>query len=120
MATPSGDARQLYHELWISFSALLKAYAAAAALAMPGNAIKITDRDSCGLELCTESKTLHITFDSQIGSGQWSVSPVVGTAIAPSASFHIDEHGRVTLDDSASNSPLQMDAAAEALIARIL
>lgn len=120
MTQSSGGAPQLYQELWISFAALLKAYAAAASLALPGGAMKIKDREGCGLELCTASKTLDITFDGQSGSGRFSVGPAVGTSIASSASFHIDEHGRVKLDDSASTSPLEMDAAAEALIARIL
>ena len=120
MTISSGGARQLYQELWISFAALLKAYAAAASLATPGNAMRFTHREPCGLEICTASKTLHLAFDCQIGSGQWSVSPAVGTSIASSGAFTIDEHGRVKLDDAASTSPLEMDAAAEALIARIL
>lgn len=120
MTNPSGSAQQLYQELWISFTALLKAYAAATSLALPGNAISITDRDNNGLEITTASKALHITFDCQSGSGNYSVSPAAKTSIASSGSFHINEHGRVKLDDAASTSPLEMDAAAEAIIARIL
>lgn len=120
MTLTSGDAQQLYPQLWISFSALLKAYAAAASLALPGNAIRCTDRQDGGLELTTASKALHITFDCQSGSGQYSVCPAVETSIDASRPFHIDEHGRVKLDDSASTCPLEMDAAAEAIIARIL
>lgn len=120
MTQSSGGTRQLYQELWISFTALLKAYAAAASFALPGNATEVKDREDSGLEICTAAKALHFSFDCQSGSGQWSVSPAVGTSIAPSGSFHIDEDGKVNLDDSASSSPLEMDAAAEVLIARIL
>lgn len=120
MTNPSGSAQQLYQELCISFTALLKAYAAATSLALPGNAISIKDRENGGLEITTASKALHVAFDSQSGSGHWSVSPAGKESIASSGSFHIDEHGRVKLDDAASTSPLEMDAAAEAIIARIL
>jgi hypothetical protein len=120
MTNPSGSAQQLYQELWISFSALLKAYAAATSLAMPEGAVKVTDRESGGLQINTASKALTISFDCRRGSGQWSVGPADKNSIASSGSFQIDEHGRVTLDDPASSNPLEMDAAAEALIARIL
>jgi hypothetical protein len=120
MTLTSGDAKQLYQQLWISFSALLKAYAAAASLALPGNAISCTDRQNGGLKITTASKTIILAFDCQSGSGQYSVSTAVETSIDASRSFHIDEHGRVKLDDAASTSPLEMDAAAEAIIARIL
>ena len=120
MTHPSGSAQQLYQELWTSFTALLKAYAAATSLALPGNAITITDRENYGLVMSTASKALHITFDGQSGSGSFSVSPAKQASIASSGSFLIDEHGRVKLDDPASTGPLEMDAAAEALIARIL
>ena len=120
MTNPSGSAQQLYQELWTSFTALLKAYAAATSLALPGNAISITDRESNGLAITTASKAIHIAFDCQSGTGAYTVSSAEQTQTASSVSFHIDEHGRVKLDDPASTGPLEMDAAAEALIARIL
>jgi hypothetical protein len=120
MTNPSGSAQQLYQQLWISFSALLKAYAAATSLALPESAISTTDRESNGLAITTAAKALHITFNSQSGSGEYTVSSAEQTQTASSASFQIDEHGRVKLDDHASTGPLEMDAAAEALIARIL
>ncbi|MGC8549623.1 MAG: hypothetical protein ACP5M4_07975 [Acidobacteriaceae bacterium] len=120
MTNLSGSAQQLHQELWTSFTALLKAYAAATSLALPGNAISITDRASGGLEITTAAKALHIAFHSQSGYGVYSVSPAQQTQTASSGSFQIDEHGRIQLDDPASTGPLEMDAAAEALIARIL
>jgi len=120
MTNPSGSAQQLYQELWISFTALLKAYAAATSLALPGNAISITDRKDSGLEISTALKALHIAFNSQSGTGAYTVSSAQQTQYTSSGSFQIDEHGRVKLDDPASTGPLEMDAAAEALIARIL
>ncbi len=120
MTSPSGSAQQLYQQLWISFTALLKAYAAATSLALPGSAISTADRESGGLEIATAAKALHITFDCQSGSGHWSVSSAKEASIASSGTFLIDEHGGVKLDDPASTAPLEMDAAAEAIIARIL
>lgn len=119
MTQTSGDASQLYHELWISFAALLRAYAAAASLAIPGGALEIKDRNDGGLELCTASKSMKILFNSQSGSGRFTTSSAEGSTTA-SGSFTLTESGTVNLDDPASGTPLEMDAAAEALIARIL
>ena len=120
MAPTSGDAHPVYQELWISFASLLKAYAAAVSLALPEGALKITDREPGGLELCTASKTLSITFDSRGGSGQWSVTSPKEITTASSGAFTIHPAGNVSFDGNASNQPLEMDAAAEALTARIL
>jgi hypothetical protein len=120
MTRTSGDAPQLYQELWISFAALLKSFAAAVSLALPGGAMKISDRDGCGLQFCTASKVLEIAFDSQSGSGQWSIKSLDGSTTASSGAFVIDRAGTVSLDGIASGSPMEMDAAAETLAARIL
>lgn len=120
MTSSSGDAQQLYQELWISFAALLKAYAAAVSLALPEGALNITDRETGGLEICTASKTLSISFDSLGGSGQWSVTSPKENITASSGAFKIHPAGNVSFDGSASEPPLEMDAAAEALTARIL
>lgn len=118
MTQTAEEARQLHHELWISFTALLRAYAAAASLALPGGALEITDRNG-GLELCTALKSMRIDFDSQTGSGRFTTSSAE-TSTTASGSFTLNESGTVNLDEHASNSPLEMDAAAEAIIARIL
>lgn len=120
MTQTSGDTSQLYQELWTSFAALLRAYAAAVSLALPEGALEITDREDCGLQFCTASKVIHIAFNSQSGSGHWSIQPQNESTTASSGTFKIHESGTVSLDGIASGSQMEMDAAAETLTARIL
>ena len=119
-AQASGEAPQLYQELWISFVSLLRAYAAAASIGLPENGIRIVDRDGCGLKLCTASKTLVLDFDAQSGSGQWRSDSLDGKTAASAGYFAIDQNGRVSLNGNASGIFMEMDAAAEALTAKIL
>lgn len=120
MTKTSGGASQLYQELWISFAALLRAYAGAVSLALPEDAVKITDREDGGLRIATASKVLDIAFNSQCGSGQWSVKPQDKSTTASSGVFAMDESGNISLDGIGSGSPMEMDVAAETLTAGIL
>ncbi len=116
----SGEAPQLYQELWISFASLLRAYAAAASMALPGGGIEIVDRESCGLKLLTASKAMTVDFDARSGTGRWSVEPLDNKTTARSGSFTMDESGRVNLDGNTSGMLVEMDEAAEVLTGRIL
>ena len=106
--------RQVLYELWISFAALIRSYAAALAMAAPGSEFEVADRGACGLQIENASKKLDLELDKAGGSGCWSLTE---GARSDTGEFRMDEDGRVSLD---GNGPMEMDAAAEILTAKIL
>jgi hypothetical protein len=101
-------------ELWTSFAALVRSYAAALTMAAP-EATQIADDSR--LTIANGDKVLALTFDDASSTGQWTLSQKNVTADTQNGSFRIAEDGRVSLNE---NSPKEMDEAAEVLTAKIM
>jgi hypothetical protein len=124
MTSPSAAAQGLHArvsaELWTSFVALVRSYAAAGDLAKPPAKRTLVDvSDGRALTLRGERKALTLRFDDLTGQGEWMVNREGhgrGKALE-SGTFRFDEESRVVLGSRAEK--LEMEVAAEEFTSKV-
>lgn len=118
-AGPKEERHRLYSELWISFVALIRSYAAAQDFARPAAIHTRVHEEGTGhLTVCSGSRTLEMGFDAATGSGSWAVyEGEAGRRTMERGNFEIGEDSRIAMSDSAGR--LELEVAAEAFSAKV-
>lgn len=110
MAAADQASAAVSRELWISFSALLRSYAAGLWQSVPGAtfAEEATDTE---LALTLDRNRVEFRLDRSDGSGWWRRNGDEGGV------FSFTEDGLVSLE---GETPVEMDTAAELLTEKLL
>lgn len=110
---------RLFAELWISFAALIRSYAAAHDLGRPAGQLSGVEVEAGRLTLRGSSKILTLDFDEAAGSGNWAVyeDDPGPERVLERGDFKIDNDSQIALSDR--RGKLELEVAAEAFTAKV-
>jgi hypothetical protein len=115
-----GLQNRVFAELWISFVALIRSYAAAHDLGRPaGDRVLVDEGETGHLTARGGQRKLGLEFDGATGAGTWTVyeNDPAADRVLERGDFRIDEDSQVRLSDRAGK--LELEVAAEAFTAKV-